>query len=117
MFVTNNAKFEGQTQDELYQLMQKAVSQKREKLEKKGVPSQCPQAILLFYDAHRYGDTEDAQRALLRVDGYDWFHSVFWAASFTNRPNELSPDEPGRKGIFLYSSNGDWWMNPTSESS
>jgi hypothetical protein len=96
-------------QDELFQLMQKAVNQKRQKIEKKGVPSLCSRIILLFYDAYGYGDDKDAQEALLRVNGYRWFHSIFWAASFTNRPNDLSPEDLGRKGAFLYSENERWW--------
>ncbi len=110
---TTSAKWEGEIQDELRALMQTAADQKRVKLEKKGVPSQCPRVVLLLYDAYGFGDLEDAQKALLDVDGYDWFHSVFWAASFTDRPNDLSAEEPGRKGAFLYSRKDAWWRSPT----
>ncbi len=108
---TTQFQWEGDTQTELTQLMQKAVDEKQKKLEEKGVPSNCPQNILMFYDAYGYGDIEDAQTALLKVEGYRWFHSVFWVSSFTNRQNELYPNEPGRTGIFLYSTNLTWWPN------
>jgi hypothetical protein len=110
------AKWEGEIQDDLCKLMQDSVNKKRTKLKNKSVPSSCPRVLLLFYDAYGFGDVEDAQKALLRVDGYDWFHSVFWAASFTNRENELYPKEPGRRGAFLYSSDNRWWICPSSKS-
>ncbi|MGA2275020.1 MAG: hypothetical protein ABSH00_15805 [Bryobacteraceae bacterium] len=102
------AKWEGEAQDELTALMQHAVSCKRSKLEQKGVPEQCRDIILLLYDAYGYGDAGDAGKALLRVRGYDWFHSVFWAESFTDRHNELYPHEPGRTGRFLCTKEGQW---------
>jgi hypothetical protein len=111
-----DGKWEDKIQDEIHELMQEAVANKRRKLEKKGVPSQCPRIMLLLYDAYGYGDTDDAQRALLRVHGYEWFHSVFWACSFTDRPNELSPEDPGRRGTFLYSKRETWWRSPTTRS-
>jgi hypothetical protein len=106
-------RWEGEVQDELNQLIAAAVTEKRKKLEKKGVPARCPRIMLLLYDEYNYGDVEDAQKALLTVDGYDWYHSVFWAASSTDRTNELSPANPGRVGTFLYSVNGNWWNRPT----
>ena len=107
-------KWEGEIQEELCQIMRQIIAEKRRKLEKKGVPDECPQIMLLLYDAHGYGDTEDAQKALLKVEGYDWFHSIFWAASFTDRANEISPQNPGRNGTFLYSRNENWWQSPTT---
>ncbi len=101
-------KWEGEVQDELAELIQKAVRTKREKLERKGVPQRCRDSILLLYDAHGFGDPEDAKLALQTVHGYDWFHSVFWAASSTYRPNELYPEEPGRMGSFLYTKEDRW---------
>lgn len=100
--------------EKLQELMQKAVTEKRNKLENKGVPAQCPDAILVFYDAYGFGDLDDAQHALLQTTGYEWFHSVFWAASFATRANELFPVSPGRYGNFLYSRRADWWENRTT---
>jgi hypothetical protein len=102
-------RWEGEIEDELRELIATAVDKKRRKLERKGVPARCPRIMLLLYDAFNYGDVEAAQKALLAVDGYDWYHSVFWAGSFTDRPNELCADQPGREGTFLYSANGKWW--------
>jgi hypothetical protein len=102
------SKWEGEAQDELAGLIQKAVSRKRSTLEKSGLPQQCRDIILLLYDAYMYGSPEDAKVALRRVLGYDWFHSVFWAASFADRPNELYPREPGRLGLFLYTKEDRW---------
>src|ERR1022692_682345 len=85
--VTQNpagSKWEGEAQHELAGLIQNAVSQKRSKLEKSGVPQQCRDIVLLLYDAYMYGSTEDAKLALQNVHGYDWFPSVFWAASFAD---------------------------------
>ena len=109
-------KWEGKVEDELCQLMQVAVDKKREKLLKKGVPAQCPRSFLLFYDAYGYGGNEEAQKALLRVKGYDWFHSIYWAPSFSDKLNDLYPEEPGRSGIFLYSRDEAWWRHPTTKS-
>src|ERR1039458_7606933 len=75
---------------------------------KSGVPQQCRDIILLLYDAYMYGSTEDAKLALQNVHGYDWFPSVFWAASFADRPNELYPQDPGRLGLFLYTKEDRW---------
>ena len=72
-----------------------------QKLENKGVPEHCGDVILLLYDAYGYGEAEDARKALLKAHDYDWFHSVFWAESFSDRPNELYPVEPGRTGCVI----------------
>ena len=109
-----DVKWEGEIQEELCQIMWQRIAEKRRKLEKKGVPDKCPQIMLLLYDAYGYGDTEDAQKALLKVEGYDWFHSIFWAASFTDRANEISPQNPGRNGAFLYSRDENWWQSLTT---
>lgn len=101
-------KWEDKVQKELADLIQDAVTIKRSKLKNKNIPQKCPDAILLLYDADGYGDTEDARKALKKVQYYDWFHSVFWAASFTDRTNKLFPDNPGRKGLFLYSKEDGW---------
>lgn len=103
------AKWEGDIQDQLRELMNCKVVEKRQKLENKGVPAECSRIILVLYDAYGYGDIEDAQKAILQVEGREWFHSVFWAASFTDRLNELSPGEPGREGGFIYSKEDRWW--------
>ena len=101
-------KWEGEVREELQHLMQEAVATKRGKFEKKGVPAQCPRVLLVFYDAYGFGDQDDARHALLLTTGYDWFHSIFWAASFTDRANEMYPDSPGRGGSFLYSRAVGW---------
>jgi len=103
---TPPAMWEGEVQGELATLMQRAVTTKTKKLQKVGIEPQ--RAFLLLYDAHGLGDANDAAIALRQVKGYDWFHSIFWAASFTNRTNAVYPDEPGRKGIFLFSSAPNW---------
>lgn len=103
------AKWEGEVHNELQELIQDAVTKKREKLEKKGIPTNCPKIFLVLYDAYGYGSAEDAQKALLCTKGYDWFHSVFWAASFTDRDNMLYPGNPSREGTFIYSKTDKWW--------
>ncbi|MBL7224055.1 MAG: hypothetical protein ISS72_09385 [Candidatus Brocadiae bacterium] len=105
-------RWEGEAREEIRGLMQSGVDHKRRRLEAKGVHRECPRIILAFYDAYGLGDVEDAQQALLQVEGYQWFDSVFWAASFTDRPNDVCPNEPGREGRFLYSQNPQWCTNP-----
>jgi hypothetical protein len=109
-------KWEGDIQDELCELMQHAILAKRSILEKKDVLQQCSGIMLILYDAYGYADVEDAQKSLTKTEGYDWFHSIFWAASFTDRVNELSPGEPGRQGKFLFSKEAKWWNSPTCAS-
>jgi hypothetical protein len=103
------AKGQGEVLYDLQQLMNEAVASKRKKIEKKGILDSCPNVILVFYDAYGFGRIEKAKQALLHVDGYEWFHSIFWAASFNDRPNSLFPDSPGRKGEFLYSKKVEWF--------
>lgn len=109
-------KSEGEVQNELCGLMQRAILTKRGILEKKKVLQQCSGIMLLLYDAYGYAEVEDAQKSLTKIAGYDWFHSIFWAASFTDRVNELSPGEPGRQGTFLFSKEPKWWNTPTCAS-
>jgi len=97
------AKWEGEIHNEFQGLIQEAVTKKRMKLENKGVPAQCPRIFLVLYDAYGFGSAEDARKALLNTTGYDLFHSVFWATSFTDRENVLYHGYPGREGTFLYS--------------
>ena len=108
-------KWEGEAQADLARLIQGAVSRKRKKLE--SVPQHCRDIILLLYDAYGYGDAGDAKIAFREVHGYDWFHSIFWAAAPLPdpragtpraRPNELYPREPGRPGFFLYTKEDAW---------
>lgn len=101
-------KWEGEAQEELTQLFEDAIDRKLVALEKKGVLRQCSNAILLFYDAYGYSDIEDAQKAFLNVQGYEWLHSIFLAISFSDISNKLYPDSPGRRGVFLYSKNEQW---------
>jgi len=108
LFGEPRAKWEEETHLELQGLLQDAVSTKRKKLEKKGVQNQCPRIFLVLYDAYGYGDVEDAKKALMSTNDYDWFHSIFWATSFTDRRNDLYPGSPGREGTFLYSKNDKW---------
>lgn len=77
---------------EVLKLMQDAVDRKREKLQKKDVTTKCQNVILLLYDAYGIYDIEQANQILQQTSGYEWFHSIFWVASFSNRPNRLAPD-------------------------
>lgn len=108
LFGLPKMKWEGEIHLELQRLIQDAVTTKRKKLETKKVPDQCPRIFLALYDAYGYGDVEDAKKALLGTSGYDWFHSIFWATSFTDRKNVLYPGSPGREGTFLYSKTDNW---------
>ncbi len=104
----SEAKWEGEIQGELSQLLRQSIEKKREKIQSKGVLNVCANVILVLYDAFGYGDVENAKRALSNLGGYDWLHSIFWAASFSDRANVLYPSSPGRAGAFLYSKNDGW---------
>ena len=97
---------EGETQNQLALLIQKAVDDKRRKLQGAGIVSR--RVLLVLYDAFGYAEPNDAVTAIQQVHGYDWFHSIFWAASFFDRKNTSYPREPGREGLFLFSSNPKW---------
>jgi hypothetical protein len=92
--------------NQLGTLIQQAVDDKKWKLQDAGIGPRS--ALLVLYDAFAYGEPEDALTAMQHVSGHDWFHSIFWAASFSDRENTTYPDEPGRSGIFLFSNNPDW---------
>jgi hypothetical protein len=103
-----DARWEGEARGELSRLLQERVNTKRKRAEEKGLDRTGCEIMLVFYDAYGYCDAEDARQELEGVEGYRWFHSVFWAASFTARPNILYPENPGRAGVFLYSKNPAW---------
>jgi hypothetical protein len=102
---TPEAKYEGEVRRDLAELLSQSIQKKHEKIQKKGILTACSDVILLLYDAYGYGDASDATRALSSVSGFDWLHSIFWAASFSDRENGLYPKSPGRSGEFLYSKN------------
>lgn len=115
LFMLPTMKWESEVQEELSQLIKKAIEKKRERLykkqeqlEKKGVLDWDPTIILVFYDAYGYCDIDDVKQAFLKVQGYGWLHSIFIATSFSDTKNILYPDSPGRKGVFLYSKNEQW---------
>lgn len=97
---------EDETQNQLALLIQQAVDNKKRKLQDAGIDSR--RALLLLYDAFGYAEPQDAVAAMRQVTGYDWFHSIFWAASFFDRKNMSYPEEPGRDGLFLFSNNPSW---------
>lgn len=109
------SRWEGEVQTQLAPLIGEAVRIKRLKLERKGVPQRCQGCILLLYDAYAHGETEDATVAMQSVSGYGWFHSIFWVASFSDGPNELYPEEPGRTGSFLHTKEDRWKGTPLME--
>jgi hypothetical protein len=98
--------WEGEIQGRMAALIQRAVDVKRGRLIKAGIAPQS--ALLLLYDAFGYGEPTDAAAAMQQVKGYDWFHSIFWAASFSDHKNISYPDEPGRNGLFLFSMAPSW---------
>jgi hypothetical protein len=102
------AKYEVEAQAELSLLLEQAIGKKFQTLQKKGVMAVCPDVILLLYDAYGYGSIETARSAVLNVKNYEWLHSIFWATSFSDRPNVMYPDSPGRDGCFLYSKCEGW---------
>lgn len=102
-------KWEVETEEELASLFRKIVQAKRTKIEKKGIPSRCPGIILALYDAYGMASGDLARETLMQAEGYDWFHSIFWSASFSDgRKNALFPEMPGRAECFLFTKNDEW---------
>lgn len=101
-------KWEKEAKEELYQLIQERVIQKIATLEKNVDSKFHNNLILLLYDAHGFCGKQSAREACQKVKGKEKFHSIFWADSFSNTPNTLYPDSPGRNGYFLFSINNDW---------
>jgi len=97
---------EGEIVNKLSELIQYAVDDKKQKLQDKGIEPKS--ALLLLYDAFGYAEPIDAFTAMEKVSDYDWFHSIFWAASFFDRENMSFPEEPGREGLFLFSHIPSW---------
>jgi len=102
------AEREGECLPELQQLMYDAMRKKKHKL--RGI---ADPVILVLYDAFAFAQPDDAKEALLQTTDHLRFHSIFWAASFADRPNELAPNEPGRNGVFLYTCCERWLKGAT----
>ncbi len=105
------AKWEGESREQVTKLIGERVNKKLARLG--GVDkimSVYPNVALLLYDAYGFCNIDDARAVLQTLPNYKWFHSIYWAASFTDRANELTPDQPGREGAFLWSKNSDWLM-------
>lgn len=100
------AMWEGEVLHELALRIQHSIDDKTRKLSKAGFGP--GEVFLLLYDAFNLAEVKDVAAALRRVSGFDWFHSVFWAASFADRMNEIYPAEPGRNGLFLFSRESTW---------
>lgn len=98
--------WEGEIQRQLAALMQEAIAGKLGKFRDAGIDP--GRTLLLLYDAFGLALPEDAIAALSTVTGYDAFHSIFWAASFSDRTNTTYPNEPGRDGTFLFSRKPEW---------
>jgi hypothetical protein len=101
-------KWEKEAKEELFHLIQERVIQKIATLERNVDSNFHNNLILLLYDAHGFCGKKATLEACQRVQGKEKFHSIFWAASFSNKPNTLYPDSPGRNGFFLFSINNDW---------
>ncbi len=105
-------KFQDETESELSVLLQKAVTGKRERIEKKRVPEICGDAILLFYDAYSFGAVQDVKAAFRSVKGFDWFHSVFWVYPVWRSPETQTaaplPLSSWREGCFLHTRETAW---------
>jgi len=99
-------KWEGEVREEFIRILKERIETKRERL--KDIIPRCSNIILLFYDAYGYGDVEDVKKAFLNIQGYEWLHSIYLATPFSDMPNKLYPNTPGRRGVFGYSKNEQW---------
>ncbi|MFC1555568.1 hypothetical protein ACFL67_00640 [candidate division KSB1 bacterium] len=98
-------KWPSNTLSELSQKIQVRLNKKRKKLEKKEIRDKV---IICLYDEYLYGDIETVLDSFKHVSGDEWYHSVYWCASFSNRDNDLTSKIHGRGGMFLYSKNINW---------
>jgi hypothetical protein len=104
--VSTQSMWEGEIQDLLVTLIQRAIDGKICKLRDAGIVPR--EALLLLYDAFNYAEPNDVVTAMQKVNRCEWFHSIFWADSFSCRQNQTYPEEPGRDGLFLFSINPSW---------
>ncbi|MBV7329217.1 hypothetical protein KFU94_13400 [Chloroflexi bacterium TSY] len=104
--IIDAAQWGSETVLEIITLIQERVDEKLRTLANHNVPAK--NTLLLLFDAHGYASVADIIEALQSVTNYTEFHSVFLAASFTERNNKLSTNEPGRDGVFLFSRNANW---------
>jgi hypothetical protein len=102
------AKWQGNARTELAGLLQEVIAKKRPKIQRKGIMLACPDVVLALYDAYGYAEIDDAREAFSSVERYEWLHSIYWAASFSDRVNTLYPGCPGRGGGFIYTKDEAW---------
>ncbi len=103
----SNAKFEGQIQEELREIIQKSISMKRNILQ--GFLSYCSEIILLFYDAYIYADIMDVRRAFKEIEGIDLFHSIYWVQGLKRNTKKSSNENIYSRGYFLFSKDKSWF--------
>ncbi len=103
----SNAKFGGQIQEELREIIQEAISMKRSIFQ--GFLSHCPEIILLFYDAYIYADIMDVCRAFKDIEGIDWFHSIYWVQGLKRNAKKSSNENIYSRGYFLFSKDKSWF--------
>lgn len=103
-------KLEVEAETELSLLLQRAVTTKMERLEKKRISGK--DAILLLYDAYNFGTVLDVKVAFRAVRNADWFHSVFWVYPVWRSPETqtelLLPLSRCREGCFLHTRETTW---------
>jgi len=109
--VLSSAKFEGPIKDELKEIIQEAISMKRNKL--KVISSYCPEIILLLYDAYIYADITDVSKAFKGIEGIDWFHSIFWVQGLKRNARKSSMKNIYSRGYLIFTKDKNWF--PQSE--
>ncbi len=104
--IIDAAQWGEETVQDVASLIQERIDEKLRTLANHGIDA--ANTLLLLYDAHGYADADTIAEAFESVTNYDQFHSVYVAVSFTNRPNDLCDDEPGREGFFVFSRDANW---------
>jgi hypothetical protein len=113
--IIDAAQWGGETVANVASLIQERVDEKLRTLANHDVDA--TNTFLLLYDAHGYADADMIAEAFDSVANYGSFHSVYVALSFTDRPNDLCPDEPGREGFFVFSRDANWGGKSTLSAS
>jgi hypothetical protein len=101
-------RYEGEAERELVRLITERISTKKKRIDEKKLMSVCPNVVLILFDAYGYCEPELARSALLKIPGFEWLHSVFWAASFSDVENANYSGAHGRLGCFLFTKEDSW---------
>lgn len=101
-----HTEWEGESQENIRDLVDAAAQSKIKKLGKNGHSSK--DAILALYDAYAFVEFDEVVECTAGLTSLNAFAAVYWASAFASRENFTYPDQPGRDGGFITSSIAEW---------